>query len=102
MAASVLSDIFGTDGHERAWMVKAACASVPTEIFYPPIGKESLALEVCASCPVSKECLDYAMDLEGSATIDDRHGIFGGLTPKQRTSEYRRRYPTRRVRSRSA
>ena len=102
MAASVLADIFGTDGHPNAWRTKAACASVPTEIFYPPKGQESLALEVCASCPVRKECLDYAIEYEGSSVIDDRHGIFGGMTPKERTSEYRRRYPTRRVRSKSA
>lgn len=101
MAASVLS-IFGDNELARlAWRTKAACASIPTEVFYPPAGKESLAIEFCSTCPVASDCLDYAIEFEGSSVIDDRHGIFGGMTPKERTSEYRRRYPTRRVRSRA-
>lgn len=36
------------------------------------------ALKVCAACPVTKECLEYAL------TINERDGVLGGTTPSQR------------------
>ena len=36
------------------------------------------ALRVCATCPVQQICLSVAMD------NDERHGVWGGLTARQR------------------
>jgi hypothetical protein len=35
-------------------------------------------VEVCGRCPVSGECLSFALDR------DDRHGIWGGVLPEER------------------
>ena len=37
------------------------------------------ARRVCAGCPVKQQCLSYAFE------TDQRDGIWGGLTPAQRT-----------------
>ncbi|MFH8625942.1 WhiB family transcriptional regulator [Streptomyces vietnamensis] len=46
------------------------------------------AKALCWTCPVLQECRAWALDNPGLAT----HGIWGGLTPKQR-STYRRPAP---------
>jgi len=45
-----------------------------------------LALNACRQCPIAtkQRCLDIAMDAEGDAPGDLRHGIFGGLQPHER------------------
>lgn len=45
------------------------------------------ARELCGSCPVSVECLDYAL----SFPANDMHGVWAGLTPRELMSEQRRR-----------
>jgi hypothetical protein len=40
---------------------------------------------VCLTqCPVSLQCLDYAMRMEAGASSKTRMGIWGGLTPGKR------------------
>lgn len=62
------------------WMRRAACADMPTELFFPEIGKHpsKQAIRACASCPVRVDCLEYALG------FDLLPGIFAGLTQKQR------------------
>ncbi len=93
-------DIFNYEGHAQQWKLRAACKDIPVEVFFPPAGKEAVALAICSECPVRKECLEFALDYEGPDR--DRHGVFGGMTPEDRIAEYRRRYPKRKVRTRSA
>jgi WhiB family redox-sensing transcriptional regulator len=45
---------------------------------------EAQAKELCAACPVQRECLEYANDNE------EPDGIWGGLTPIERRKEPRR------------
>ena len=40
--------------------------------------REERAKAICRRCPVQAGCLDYALQ------IDDRFGIYGGLTPLER------------------
>lgn len=69
------------------WRDRAACRGADTEIFYPepkpgpptPSASEE-ALTYCARCPVTRECLSWATE------NNERHGIWGGQTPRQRSS----------------
>lgn len=59
------------------------------------VGSDWLDLEepeqvrACEDCPVRRECLDYALVLEGSKALKDRgEDVWGGLTTRQRLSLY--------------
>lgn len=39
------------------------------------------AFRFCVDCPVRKPCLDLALERDG---VEDRFGMFGGFTPKER------------------
>lgn len=69
-----------------SWMEDAACLGLEVELFFPtggtPDGTTRLVRAMCAACPVSADCLDYAMERE--AGDNTRHGIWGGTTPRQR------------------
>ena len=39
------------------------------------------AFRFCVECPVRKPCLDLALSMD---SVDDRYGMFGGFTPKER------------------
>jgi WhiB family redox-sensing transcriptional regulator len=73
------------------WMHAAACRDDDPERWLiddsEPAEEWSAVLPlkaVCAGCPVRLQCLDYALSFE---TCDaNRWGIWGGLTPRQRSS----------------
>ena len=76
------------------WRTRAACRETPKpDDFYPhpsdEAGADRVALEYCARCPVTLECLESALAAEGCRT--DRHGIWGGRTPAERERISRRR-----------
>ena len=61
------------------WRELAACRGTELEVFFPERGETAgPARQVCARCPVRQACLDYA--------ISNRitHGIWGGLTERER------------------
>lgn len=69
------------------WQEKAACKGVSSDIMFPdnPGGQDSVyipALSYCRNCPVTQQCLDYALDFESGQRC--RYGVFGGKTPKER------------------
>ena len=70
-----------------SWQDNAACAGIPVDVFYPRAqggnGDAAEAKDICARCPVTVQCLTYALDLE-SETGALRHGIWGGTTPIER------------------
>jgi WhiB family redox-sensing transcriptional regulator len=47
--------------------------------------REAEAKEVCASCPVRRQCLDYALEKSF------KQGIWGGCIDEERVRERRRR-----------
>ena len=62
-----------------AWMDEAVCAQTDPEEFFPTVGiSAAAAKQVCRSCPVQADCLDYAV------THGERFGIWGGLTERER------------------
>jgi WhiB family redox-sensing transcriptional regulator len=78
-----------TDDTAQPWMTDALCTQMNPEMFYPDAGlgasmQTQFAKEACAMCPVRLSCLAYAMEMEGDLQKQYRHGIWGGLTPKQR------------------
>jgi WhiB family redox-sensing transcriptional regulator len=61
------------------WRELAACRSADLEVFFPERGESAEpARQVCARCPVRQPCLDYAI------TNRISHGIWGGLTERER------------------
>lgn len=73
------------------WVDDAACRGCDPDVFYPPErdgyrgrirqpapADADLAKLICRECPVQVQCLRYAVD------HGEPHGIWGGLTPKER------------------
>ena len=61
------------------WRELAACRGADLEVFFPGRGESAgPARQVCAACPVRQACLDYAI------TNRIAHGIWGGLTERER------------------
>ena len=61
------------------WRELAACRGIDLEVFFPERGESAgPARRVCAACPVRQPCLDYAISNRIS------HGIWGGLTERER------------------
>lgn len=73
-----LSELFGDRNIE--WQKNALCIYTDPDIFFPekgiPILKE--VKNLCARCPVKDQCLDYAL------SSDERHGIWGGTSERER------------------
>ena len=72
---------------EELWQAKAACRGPQAAVFFPPTTterkdekeeREQRARAICAMCPVTKQCLDYAL------RIKEPHGIWGGLNENER------------------
>lgn len=63
------------------WLQQAACRGMDPSAFYLERGETSYAkdtIQICRSCPVQPECLEYALD------SNERFGIWGGMTVNQR------------------
>jgi len=61
------------------WMADAVCATTDPEAFFPEKGGSTReAKAICARCSVQAECLDWALDR------DERFGIYGGLSERER------------------
>ncbi|WP_083504535.1 WhiB family transcriptional regulator [Nesterenkonia jeotgali] len=64
---------------ELAWQVDALCAQTDPEAFFPEKGGSTRdAKKVCGACNVKQECLEYALG------NDERFGIWGGLSERER------------------
>lgn len=62
-----------------AWQQSALCAQTDPEAFFPEKGGSTReAKSVCTSCEVRSECLEYAL------LNDERFGIWGGLSERER------------------
>ncbi len=77
------------------WKARAACAGYANTYFFPandaPNFVTSRAKAICAECPVSTECLEYAFE------TNQVSGIWGGTTEDERRS-LRRKWLTERRR----
>lgn len=65
--------------HELSWQADALCAETDPEAFFPEKGGSTReAKRICASCDVKQQCLEYALK------NDERFGIWGGLSERER------------------
>jgi hypothetical protein len=72
-----------------AWADFGSCTSADPDLFFPESGADtSYARSICKSCPVRRQCLDYALE------SGQKHGIWGGMTESQRRRQPRPSHPT--------
>lgn len=71
--------MMGGEPDERHWQERSLCSQTDPEAFFPEKGGSTReAKKVCISCEVRSECLEYAL------AHDERFGIWGGLSERER------------------
>jgi WhiB family redox-sensing transcriptional regulator len=72
-------EIDSTVGADLAWQQEALCAQIGTDFFFPEPGSSVReAKRICRLCPMRAACLEYALE------NDERFGVWGGLSEKER------------------
>jgi WhiB family redox-sensing transcriptional regulator len=67
------------DDNPLAWQADSLCAQTDPEAFFPEKGGSTReAKKICTSCEVRSQCLEYALQ------NDERFGIWGGLSERER------------------
>jgi len=75
----VRRDIDAVEENTLAWQTDALCSQTDPEAFFPEKGGSTRdAKRICTSCDVKTECLEYALQ------NDERFGIWGGLSERER------------------
>lgn len=65
--------------YEQQWANEAKCLRAEPDIFFPEKGGSTReAKRICSLCEVRQECLDFALE------HDERFGIWGGLSERER------------------
>ncbi len=76
------------------WRARAACSGYPNTLFFPTSEAEEATIEkakaVCSVCPVMDPCLQYALE------TNQRSGVWGGTSEKERKSLRRKWLAERR------
>jgi WhiB family redox-sensing transcriptional regulator len=68
-----------TTDEDEQWQERALCAQTDPEAFFPEKGGSTReAKRICLGCEVKDRCLDYAL------AHDERFGIWGGLSERER------------------
>ena len=67
------------DWQDVGWQDRSLCSQTDPEAFFPEKGGSTReAKKVCRGCEVRAECLEYALE------HDERFGIWGGLSERER------------------
>ena len=62
-----------------SWQADSLCAQTDPEAFFPEKGGSTReAKKICSTCEVRAQCLEYALE------NDERFGIWGGLSERER------------------
>ena len=73
---TVVADLLG---NAPEWQERALCSQTDPEAFFPEKGGSTReAKRICSRCEVKSECLEYALG------HDERFGIWGGLSERER------------------
>jgi WhiB family transcriptional regulator, redox-sensing transcriptional regulator len=77
---SLVPDTFDSpEPDDNQWQDRALCAQTDPEAFFPEKGGSTReAKRICLGCEVKDACLDYAL------AHDERFGIWGGLSERER------------------
>jgi WhiB family redox-sensing transcriptional regulator len=79
---------------DTEWTAEASCRRADAVHFYPPSSgerrdekrrRENAARVLCGRCPVKAACLDYSL------TVQEPHGIWGGMNELERRRLLRKR-----------
>lgn len=71
------------------WVEEALCAQIDPEMFFPDKGGNARAAKrICEQCTVRAECLAFALD------HDERFGIWGGVSERDRRELKKQRTTT--------
>ncbi|MER6528691.1 WhiB family transcriptional regulator [Streptomyces sp. NPDC001508] len=64
---------------DLAWQEEALCAQTGADFFFPEPGSSVReAKRICGLCPIRSACLEFALD------HDERFGVWGGMSEKER------------------
>jgi WhiB family transcriptional regulator, redox-sensing transcriptional regulator len=75
----------GSEADAQSWQEQALCAETDPEAFFPEKGGSTReAKKICTGCEVKAQCLEYAL------ANDERFGIWGGLSERERRRLRRR------------
>ncbi|MBF6138237.1 WhiB family transcriptional regulator [Nocardia otitidiscaviarum] len=95
MAIKQLAIVPLVEAEDPAWRELALCSQTDPDVFFPEKGGSTREAKlVCGRCEVQGECLEYAL------AHDERFGIWGGLSERERRKrkdEFRRRGHLRAV-----
>jgi WhiB family redox-sensing transcriptional regulator len=74
----------------EGWRDQALCAQIGFVDFHPDkharnMERTNIAKRICSMCDVQQECLEYSL------LVGDDHGIWGGLSPRERQKLRRKR-----------
>ncbi|MGW3045277.1 WhiB family transcriptional regulator [Kitasatospora sp. NPDC001159] len=72
-------------GSNTDWMLHGSCRTADPDELFVEGAAQNRAKAVCAGCPVLTECLAEALD----SRIE--HGVWGGMTDRERRALLRRR-----------
>jgi len=85
LSAGPIIQLISGESVELSWQERALCAQTDPEAFFPEKGGSTReAKRVCLSCDVRSQCLEYAL------AHDERFGIWGGLSERERRRLKRR------------
>ncbi|GAA2544261.1 WhiB family transcriptional regulator [Mycolicibacterium diernhoferi] len=74
-----LDPIDGSFDEDDQWQERGLCAQTDPEAFFPEKGGSTReAKRICQGCEVRDRCLEYAL------ANDERFGIWGGLSERER------------------
>lgn len=74
-----MTALFDPAGDDIDWQADALCRQVDPDLWFPELGeRDAAAKRICADCPVTGECLDWAL------ATDERFGVWGGLSAAER------------------
>jgi WhiB family transcriptional regulator, redox-sensing transcriptional regulator len=85
LTGGLLGGLVGGPDEAQGWQERALCAETDPEAFFPEKGGSTReAKKICTGCEVRAECLEYAL------ANDERFGIWGGLSERERRRLRRR------------
>lgn len=78
-------EMFDADVGGQQWHLYALCAQTDPDAFFPDKGGSTRnAKRICSGCEVKRPCLEYAL------ANDERYGIWGGLSERDRRRRKKR------------